>query len=148
MARPGQWLWAERHQGRCSEKLPGRKSFGFERGKTLSFWQELYEEGKEAYLENNYGDCVKLFEAALRDYKHYTQVLVRKWIDWCPKHKSLIQVECKSKCKASVKAESKIKLESPDMKHYHQLIQVSLPLPFKTRLNNYSPYTCRRPCVT
>ena len=47
----------------------------------ISFWQELYEEGREAYLENNYGDCVKLFEAALRDYKHYTQVLVRKWID-------------------------------------------------------------------
>ena len=89
MARPGQWLWAERHQGRCSEELPGRKSFGFERGKTLSFWQELYEEGREAYLENNYGDCVKLFEAALRDYKHYTQVLVRKWID--------LSLNCKKK---------------------------------------------------
>ena len=38
--------------------------------------QELYEEGREAYLENNYGECVKLFEAALRDYKHYTKVLV------------------------------------------------------------------------
>ena len=57
-------------------------------------------------------------------------------------------MECKSKCKASVKAESKIKLESPDMKHYHQLIQVSLPLTFKTCLDNYFPYTRRRPCVT
>ena len=68
-------LWTERQQGRCSEELSGRKRFGFE---TLSFWQELYEEGREAYLENNYGDCVKHFEAALRDYKHYTQVLVRE----------------------------------------------------------------------
>merc|ERR1712032_152311 len=34
--------------------------------------------------------------------------------------------ECKSKCKASVKSGSKIKLESPDMKHYHQLIQETL----------------------
>ena len=75
MAWTGQWLWTERQQGRCREELPGRKSFGFE---ALSFWQELYEEGREAYLENNYGDCVKHFEAALRDYKHYTQVLVRQ----------------------------------------------------------------------
>ena len=65
------------------------KSFCFERVKTLLFWQELYEEGREAYLENNYGDCVKLFEAALRDYKHYTQVLVRNLVAWCPRHKSL-----------------------------------------------------------
>ena len=46
----------------------------------MKFYQELYEEGREAYLENNYSDCVKLFEAALRDYKHYTQVLVRKMV--------------------------------------------------------------------
>jgi len=71
-------------------------------------FQELYEEGREAYLENNYGDCVKHFEAALRDYKHYTQVLV----------------DCKSKCKQSVK--TGIKLESADMKHYHQMIQETL----------------------
>ena len=58
------------------------KSFGFE---ALSFWQELYEEGREAYLENNYGDCVKHFEAALRDYKHYTQVLVRQIGQLVPK---------------------------------------------------------------
>ena len=75
MAWTGQWIWTERQQGRCREELPGRKSFGFE---ALSFWQELYEEGREAYLENNYSDCVKHFEAALRDYKHYTQVLVRE----------------------------------------------------------------------
>ena len=90
MARPGQWLWAERHQGRRSEELSGTlKKLSFERGNTLLSWQELYEEGREAYLENNYGDCVKLFEAALRDYKHYTQVLVRNLVNWCPRHKSL-----------------------------------------------------------
>ena len=46
-----------------------------------------------------------------------------------------MQVECKSKCKASVKTGSKIKLESPDMKHYHQLIQASLTLLIKTTLH-------------
>ena len=72
------WIWAERHQGRHSEELSGGSPFGFE--PLLKFYQELYEEGREAYLENNYSDCVKLFEAALRDYKHYTQVLVRKLV--------------------------------------------------------------------
>ena len=74
MAWTGQWLWAERHQGRHSEEFSGGSPFGFE--PLLKFYQELYEEGREAYLENNYVDCVKHFEAALRDYKHYTQVLV------------------------------------------------------------------------
>lgn len=39
-------------------------------------FQELYEEGREAYLENRFHECVKLFEAALRDYRLYTRVLV------------------------------------------------------------------------
>jgi len=77
---------------------------------TVKNFQELYEEGREAYLENNYGECVKLFEAALRDYKHYTKVLV----------------DCKSKCKESLKGGSQLELESPDMKHYHQMIQETL----------------------
>jgi hypothetical protein len=39
-------------------------------------FQSLYEEGREAYLENRFPDCVKLFEAALRDYGLYTRAVV------------------------------------------------------------------------
>ena len=40
--------------------------------------QELYEEGREAYLDNSYRQCVTLFEAALRDYRLYTSTVVSR----------------------------------------------------------------------
>ena len=53
-------------------------------------------------------------------------------------------MECKSKCKASLK--TGIKLESPDMKHYHQMIQASLFL-LKLRLTLHLQETlCNMKC--
>jgi hypothetical protein len=37
-------------------------------------FEELYAKGREAYLENNYKDCVEYMEAALRDYKSYNDI--------------------------------------------------------------------------
>jgi len=70
-------------------------------------FQELYEEGREAYLENRFHECVKLFEAALRDYRLYTRVLV----------------DCKAKCKVRGSA---LALHSQDMVHYQRMIQETL----------------------
>lgn len=35
----------------------------------------LYEKGVEAYLENNFQDCVKYFELAVETYHHYSKAL-------------------------------------------------------------------------
>ena len=38
-------------------------------------FEQLYKQGQEAYLENNFKLCVEKMEAALEDYKHYRKVI-------------------------------------------------------------------------
>ena len=38
-------------------------------------FEDLYSEGKEAYLDNNFKDCVTTIEAAIRDFKFYTETV-------------------------------------------------------------------------
>ena len=63
------------------------RGFGPKEGKNENF-EELYKEGKEAYLANDFPGCVTLMEAALEDYKSYTALITGCKID-C--HKQIVQ---------------------------------------------------------
>jgi len=46
-----------------------------QQGKQIENFEDLYMEGKEAYLDNNYKDCVAKIEAAIKDFKFYTDTV-------------------------------------------------------------------------
>ena len=52
----------------------GQKQSQQQMEQTKNF-EELYLEGKEAYLDNNYKDCVTKIEAAIKDFKFYTDTV-------------------------------------------------------------------------
>jgi len=62
----------------------GTKSASVPQNSYMNF-EELYLKGKEAYLNNNFKDCVEHIEAALSEYKNYNKVVN----------------SCKLECKAS-----------------------------------------------
>ena len=52
----------------------GQKQSQLQMEQTKNF-EDLYLEGKEAYLDNNYKDCVTKIEAAIKDFKFYTDTV-------------------------------------------------------------------------
>ncbi|XP_023339568.1 cartilage-associated protein isoform X2 [Eurytemora carolleeae] len=74
-------------------------------------FEELYKEGRQHYLDNNFQDCVKYIEAALSDYKDYT---------------SLVN-HCKSDCKKQKNTEYVVKTIKEYL-HYEGLIRETLCL--------------------
>ena len=50
------------------------KGFGPKLNKNENF-EQLYSEGKEAYLSNDFSGCVQRMEAALLDHKYYTEII-------------------------------------------------------------------------
>jgi len=54
----------------------GQKQSQSQIEKTKNF-EELYLEGKEAYLDNNFKDCVTKIEASIEDYKFYIDTVSR-----------------------------------------------------------------------
>jgi len=76
-------------------------------------YEELYRRGREAYLENNFEDCVKLIEASLRDYKEYNKLVN----------------QCRLKCKKRVASYKPAVVQAvQEYKHYEGLIRETLCL--------------------
>lgn len=73
-------------------------------------FEELYLKGKEAYLENNFEECVTLFEAALADYRHY---------------KESVRF-CNVKCSSSENKKVTVLKHSPDMEPFEGMIHQTL----------------------
>jgi len=73
-------------------------------------FEELYLEGKEAYLDNNYKDCVTKLEAGMKDYKFYTDTVNK----------------CKLKCSKKSQNFPSVLKHSPDIVPFENLVQETL----------------------
>ena len=77
-------------------------------------FESLYRKGKEAYLSNDFGGCVRYIEAALSDYKNYTGAVN----------------SCKSKCQRqnmnAAAFGSVLKYSQEDMAFFERLIKTTL----------------------
>eukprot|EP00092_Neocalanus_flemingeri_P020658 GFUD01022383.1.p1 GENE.GFUD01022383.1~~GFUD01022383.1.p1 ORF type:complete len:445 (-),score=107.02 GFUD01022383.1:61-1395(-) len=87
--------------GQKQSQTPPEKSKNFE---------ELYLEGKEAYLDNNYKDCVTKLEAAIQDYQFYTDTVSK----------------CKLKCSKKSHNFSSVLKNSPDIVPFEKLVHETL----------------------
>ena len=87
------------------------RGFGPKKEKNENF-EELYKEGKEAYLANDFSGCVTLMEAALEDYKSYTELIT----------------SCKIDCHKQVQSQSSVIEHIEEMMPFEKLVQETLCL--------------------
>ena len=73
-------------------------------------FEELYLEGKEAYLDNNYKDSVTKIEAAIKDFKFYTDTVS----------------SCKLKCSKKSDNFPSVVKNSPEIIPFEKLIHETL----------------------
>lgn len=73
-------------------------------------YEDLYFKGKQAYLENDYKDCIKHIEAAVEDYRMYTSTVNK----------------CKLECQNNNKNIKSVMVNSPHLEHYEKMIKVTL----------------------
>ena len=87
------------------------KGFGPKLNKNENF-EQLYSEGKEAYLSNDFSGCVQRMEAALLDHKYYTEIITR----------------CKLDCQTQIQTQSAVVEHIQEMMPFEKLIQETLCL--------------------
>ena len=87
----------------------GQKQSQQQMEQTKNF-EDLYLEGKEAYLDNNYKDCVTKIEAAIKDFKFYTDTVNN----------------CKLKCSKKNENFPSVVKNSPDIVPFEKLIHETL----------------------
>ena len=87
------------------------KGFGPKINKNENF-EQLYREGKEAYLSNDFSGCVQLMEAALLDQKYYTEIITR----------------CKVDCQTQIATQSAVIEHIQEMMPFEKLIRETLCL--------------------
>ena len=75
-------------------------------------FEQLYKQGQEAYLENNFELCVQKMEAALEDYKHYRKVIST----------------CKLECQTKSPSQQSVVKHIQEMMPFEKLIQETLCL--------------------
>jgi len=73
-------------------------------------FEDLYSKGKEAYLDNNYKDCVVKIESALKDFKFYTDTVSK----------------CKLKCSRKSEHFPTVLKNSPEIEPFEKLIHETL----------------------
>jgi len=95
----------------CCITAYGAKSIELSENLSHENYEELYRLGREAYLENNFEECVKYIEASLRDYKEYNDLVN----------------QCRLKCKKSVPYKPVIQF-TKEYNHYESLIRETLCL--------------------
>jgi len=88
-------------------------------------FEQLYLEGKEAYLDNNYKGCVTRLEAAIKDYKFYTNTVsncklkcskksqnfpsvIKHSVDMVPFEKLVHETLCVMKCKQKTLSKERV----------------------------------------
>ena len=87
------------------------EGFGPKLNKDENF-EQLYSAGKEAYLSNDFSGCVQLMEAALLDYKYYTEIITR----------------CKLDCHTQIPSQSAVIQHIQEMMPFEKLIRETLCL--------------------
>lgn len=87
----------------------GQKQSKIQTEQTQNF-EELYLEGKEAYLDNNYKQCVTKIEAAIKDFKFYTDTVS----------------SCKLKCSKKSESVPSVVKNTPDIVPFEKLIHETL----------------------
>ena len=87
------------------------KGFGPKLNRNENF-EQLYSEGREAYLSNDFPGCVELMEAALLDEKYYREIIRR----------------CKTDCQTQILSQSSVIEHIQEMMPFEKLIQETLCL--------------------
>ena len=80
------------------------------KAETIKNFESLYLEGKEAYLDNNYKECVTTLEAAIKDFKFYTDTVS----------------SCKLKCSKKSENFPSVVKNSPEIVPFEKLLHETL----------------------